>query len=125
MKRIKSFENSEYQTFWMVKFPDPEGHYEDSVYLFDNEKDLFNYVTNYIYDKVENCYKSDKEIEEYLTNLDEIDDYYALKEYYDDLMDFDVIDRDYRFYIDSSTLEKNVELEDWIELRRKAKKYNI
>ena len=96
--------------------------YEDAqipdFYIFEDDNDAFNFLANYIY-KIYNENELDISI------LDECADAVELIEQYEeDVHENHNIDKQVIFYTTTS-LSSNIELDDWIKLKRLAKKYNV
>jgi len=132
MKHIKLFE-SKSKTYWMIKDPGEEGYYDDATYLFDNEKDLFNFTANKVYNIIMKHFNEDEEDEEerkspeeILSELDKCTNAENMLEVLSDAIDNDLLgDYNTKFNLEATSLDENIHIENWIELRRTAKKYNV
>ena len=130
MKHIKLFE-SKSKTYWMIKDPGEEGYYDDVTYLFDNEKDLFNFTTNKVYGIIKLHFNEDEDNErkspdEIFSELDNCTNAEDMLEVLNEAIDNDLLgDYNTKFSLEATSLDENIHLDNWIELRRAAKKYNV
>jgi len=127
MKHIKLFE-SRAKVYWMIKDPG-EGYYDDTTYLFDNEKDLLNFTANKVYTAIKEYFNEDEEertLDETLSELDKCTNAEDMLEILNDAIDNELLgEYNTKFSLETTTLDENIHLNDWIELRRTAKKYNV
>lgn len=125
MKHLKLFEN-QIKRYWIINDPG-NGYYDDVTYLFDNEEDLLKFTMNEIYNIFKkNLNESDKSLEEHLSILDECNNAEVLIELLNDAIDDRILgDYETRFRLETTSLDENIHLDNWIEERRTAKKYNL
>lgn len=130
MKHIKLFENN-IKRYWILNDPG-ESMYDDVTYLFGNEKDLSNFTANRVYNTIKEHYNEehssddDKSMEEVFSELDKCTNAEDMLEVLYDAIDNGMMgEYDRRPRLEATSLDENVKLEDWIELRRTAKKYNL
>ena len=124
MKHLKLFEN-QIKRYWIINDPG-DSLYDDVTYLFDNEKDLLNFTLNRVYNIIKDNYVGDNDIEELFSNLDNCNDAETLLEVVSDAVSEDLLgdfNRVPRF--EATSLDENIKIQEWIELRRSAKKYNL
>ena len=90
---------------------------QPDFYIFENEEAAFNYLANRLY-PIYQDYDLDLNI------LDECEDAVELIEQYEEDINDRTIDKQLIFYTPTS-LSDYIKLQDWIKLRRDAKKYNL
>jgi hypothetical protein len=127
MKHLKLFENQT-KTYWIIKDPGTN-YYDDVTYLFDNEKDLLNFTLNEVYNTIRKEFDKDNDeetLEKLYSELDDCDNAESVLEILNDAIDNELLgDHDTKLTIETTSLDENIHLENWIELRRNAKKYNL
>lgn len=126
IERFNENENIQVKSYWILSEPGT-GYFDDLYYLFENKKDLFNFTCNKVYAIFqEHC---DKEhLEDCLLELDSMETADELLEYLGECISEDLL-TDYEYsqclQLNTTTLNSNVKIEQGIELRREAKKYNL
>ncbi len=100
-------------------------NYGEETYLFNNNTDLYNFFSNKIYNIFKDKFK-DKEIDEdqlddHLNGLDECKNADELISY---LGDYNEYQPGFLYY-ETVRLDKDIKLEDWVRIRKDAKKYNL
>lgn len=127
MKHLKLFENKT-KTYWIIKDPGTN-YYDDVTYLFDNKKDLLNFTLNEVYNTIRKEFDKDNDeetLEKLYSELDDCDNAESVLEILNDAIDNELLgDHDTKLTIETTSLDENIHLENWIELRRNAKKYNL
>jgi hypothetical protein len=134
IERFNKINENNSNVVWIFTSYGGVNDYDTYNYVFDNENDAFNFMANKIYNifqtEFEDSKTSDKEnqdkLDEALLILDECDNLDSMIEFLNDCIDDEYFEEyDEKLYIDKTTLDKNIQLDDWIELRRSAKKYNV
>ena len=114
MKHLRLFENESkrYHTFTIF---DEDDRSLPEFYIFEDDKDAFNFLANKVYEIFEE-YDLD------LTELNECERAVDLIEKYEDrVSDFDK----QLIYYSYITPSYNIQLDNWIELEKASKKYNL
>jgi hypothetical protein len=120
MKHLKLFEklyekeSKRYHTF--AVFEEDNSTLPD-FYMFDNDEDAFNFLANRVY-------KIYKENELDLNDLNDCKDATDLIEMYEGQVDEGSISY-HLIYYSSISISHSIKLDNWIELERAAKKYNL
>lgn len=125
--KIKKFNEKINEKFYIFIDKDESAFYDNSTYIFYDIKDLNNFMANKIY-KIFTEHCEDEEIlEESLITLDDCENAEEMIEFLNETLNSGDILGDYttRLYYETTTLDKNIELEDWIKLRRNSKNYNL
>ena len=119
MKHLKLFEklyekeSKRYHTF--AVFEEDNSTLPD-FYMFDNDEDAFNFLANRVY-------KIYKENELDLNDLNDCKDATDLIEKYEE--EVRESDLDHLIYYSPISISHTMKLDNWIELERAAKKYNL
>ena len=133
MKHLKLFENESHKTYWIINDPgDSLSPFwgDDVTYLFDNQKDLLNFTLNRVYSIIKEHFdaenQEDNVLEGIFSDLDKCTNAEDVIGVLSDVINDGILDDfDRVLRLEATALDKNIQLKDWIELRRTAKKYNL
>lgn len=92
----------------------------DYYSLFDNKKDISNFIMNVLYDRFQGNDRILDSLDEFIAEdftIEELADYY--NEFQDNYGNLN------KFTFEEVNLLNNVKLKDWVNLRIKQKNYNL